>query len=104
MSDNIRMVYNGRGKITGDDNGSTVTFLLGDKAGGAIQARWNADNAAAPAGTLTPSFDGDPGDPAGVIDLGAGNRMLLCTAPFDSVDIAVSGLPAGATVTVSFPG
>lgn len=66
-----------------------------------ITAQWRSDSIP-PAGTLTFAVDGDVGTGGNTIDLGAGQRTLNSNTPLAFVDITVSGLPAGAAVTLYF--
>ena len=68
-------------------------------SGTSITVKWNAEGMT-PAGLLTFSVDGDPGEGVGVIDLSAsgeaGSRTLKTTGyVFPFLDIDVSGLPEG---------
>ena len=54
-----------------------------------------------PAGVLTFSVNGDPGDPSGVMDLSTPTRVLsVGEARLSHIDITLSGLPAGGAVVL----
>lgn len=83
--------------IDSRDNGKTVpTGILSSFT--AVSAKWN-DASISPAGTLTFTVDGEAGE-NNVMDLGAGQRTIMCNTPLAFVDVAVTGLPAGAVVTL----
>ena len=71
-----------------------------NKPGSAFSVKWEAEGVT-PAGTVTLSFDGDPGLNAekAVIDLSrtsiAGSRTARCNMTLPYVDIDVAGLPEG---------
>lgn len=85
--------------IDSKDNGQSIStgILSGFTS---ISAKWN-DDSIAPAGALTFTVDGETGE-NNVMDLGAGQRTILCNTPLAFVDVAVSGLPQDAAVTLYF--
>lgn len=61
-------------------------------------AVWDNAPGVAPAGTLTFSVDGNPGDPPGIIDLAGADNSFAYNVRVPLVDVTVSGLPAGGRV------
>ncbi len=82
-----------------DKNGSYRFTFYGEEGRRHFSAVWAADGIA-PAGTLTFSFDGNPGDPQAVIDLSAGDNAFSYNVRLPLVDVAVSGLPAGGALSL----
>lgn len=86
--------------ITSADNGKTVSTGSMSTIS-TITAQWNTP-AIPPAGVLTFTVDGEAGEGDNTIDLGAGQRTLVCSAALAFVDITVTGLPEGVTVLLYF--
>ena len=66
-----------------------------------FSAEWAGPASMTPTGTVILSFEGDHGDPPGVLDLAAA-RVCASTVKIPFVDLNVSGLPAGGEIIVHF--
>lgn len=86
--------------LTINENGAyRVRFLSGAKRH--FAAEWTGPEGMTPPGTITLSFDGDPGESPGVLDL-SGSRAYAANVALPFIDLTVTGFPADGEVTVYF--
>jgi hypothetical protein len=81
-------------------NGTYRIFFSNEKRD-SVDGAWTSDTVD-PAGVLTFSHDGDPGDPQPVIDLGQNQTAFGLKGKVRFIDFEVANFPDGGSLTLYF--
>jgi hypothetical protein len=80
----------------------SLTFRDGFKR--YFSAAWTGPKGSTPAGTIAFTFDGNPGDPPAIMDLGVDppENAFDWNTRVPKVEVEVTGLPDGGRITLYF--